>query len=331
MKISVIIVAWNSAGYLERCLENLSNQTFRNFNIIVVDNGSSDGCVDNLVKNHASLDIHIKRLGENEGFAVANNIGAQLAKGEWLALLNADAFPEPEWLENLLRAAEQYPNSFFASRQIQANNPNLLDGEGDIYHISGLAWRRNYGLPLQENKNITEVFSACAAAALYPRKDFLEVGGFDEDYFSYHEDVDLGFRLRLKGLNSYYVPQAVVHHVGSASPGNNSDFSIYYGHRNLVWTYFKNMPTLFFWLFLPLHLTTNISSLIWFTINGHGRAIWKSKVDALLDFKNIIKKRNFIQNGRTAPMKDIYRVLDKNLFPPLINSIKRRLSDKNIR
>ena len=140
--------------------------------------------------------------------------GARLARGQWLALLNADAFPEPDWLERLLEAAETIPNAFFASRQIQANSTELLDGEGDVYHISGLAWRRNYGLPVLEKFDTEEIFSSCAAAALYPRQAFLDAGGFDEDYFSYHEDVDLGFRLRLKGLRCFYVPKAVVYHVG---------------------------------------------------------------------------------------------------------------------
>ena len=99
------------------------------------------------------------------------------------------------------------------------------------------------------------------------------MGGFDEDYFSYHEDVDLGFRLRLRGLNCVLVPQAIVHHVGSASTGKKSDFSIYYGHRNLVWTFFKDMPSTLFWLYLPLHIVTNIFFLIYFTFKGKGNAI----------------------------------------------------------
>lgn len=325
-KISVIIITWNSAVYLPRCLQSLTKQSYKDFEVLIVDNGSTDDALDYLAEKYPSLDLCIEKLDSNTGFAVANNIGTRIARGKWLALLNADAFPEPDWLENLVKMGEQHPNAFFASRQIQANAPNLLDGEGDAYHISGLAWRRNYGLPLQKNDEIEEIFSPCAAAALYPRQAFLDVGGFDEDYFAYHEDVDLGFRLRLRGLHCYYVPQAVVHHIGSASQGRHSDFYIYYGHRNLVWTYTKNMPILLLWLFLPLHIILNISALLWFTLSGHGKAVWMSKYDALKGFKKIKRKRKEIQASRVVSTKEIYQALEHGFFAPLRTSIQRRRS-----
>jgi GT2 family glycosyltransferase len=225
--VSVIIVIWNSKKYLPACLDALLAQTNKDFEIVIMDNGSTDLEYLDLEENYPELEMTIKKLNENLGFAVANNIGARLARGKWLALLNADAFPEPDWLEQLLRAADDNPEfTFFASRQIQANTPELLDGTGDTYHVSGLAWRQNYNHPVSKyGIQSGEVFSACAAAALYLRDDFIKVGGFDEDYFSYHEDVDLGFRLRLIGGRCLYVPQAVVYHVGSASTGKTSDFA----------------------------------------------------------------------------------------------------------
>ena len=164
--VSIILVSWNSAEHLPRCLDSLSQQTFRNFEIIVVDNGSSDQGLDALQQNHLELNLRIERLASNQGFAVANNIGARLARGKWLALLNADAFPRPDWLEKLLHAAYRHPEfSFFSSRQLQFARPDILDGAGDEYHISGLAWRRFYNHPAQQyGLQEEEVFSACAAA-----------------------------------------------------------------------------------------------------------------------------------------------------------------------
>ena len=198
--ISIIIINWNSAAYLPRCLDSISVQTYPNFEVILIDNGSKNSSIVGLEENYSSIVVRTEYLKSNLGFAVANNIGSRLARGQWLALLNADAFPEPNWLESLVKASEIYPNAFFASRQIQANNPMYLDGEGDNYHVSGYAWRNNYGQPDNSDYQFENVFSACGAAALYPRQEFLEAGGFDENYFSYHEDVDLGFRLRLRGL-----------------------------------------------------------------------------------------------------------------------------------
>src|SRR5690349_18314790 len=201
-ELSIVIVSWNSAAYLPQCLASLRAQTFKNFEVIIVDNGSIDGSIDKLELRWPDLNLKITHLKENLGFAVANNIGARLASGRWLALLNTDAFPEPDWLERLLAAAESNPEySFFTSRQLKAQTPHLLDGAGDVYHISGLAWRRYAEFPADcFGLESGEIFGACAAAALYAREAFLHVGGFDEDFFSYHEDVDLSFRLRLQGF-----------------------------------------------------------------------------------------------------------------------------------
>ena len=323
--ISVIIVSWNSAIYLPRCLSALVAQSYRDFEVLIVDNGSSDNAILNVEDSYPTLDLRVERLEKNTGFAVANNIGARLAHGKWLALLNADAFPEPDCLKQLLQAVDDNPEfTFFASRQIQANTPELLDGTGDAYHVSGLAWRENYNnLASKYGMQSGEVFSACAAAALYLRDDFMKVGGFDEDYFSYHEDVDLGFRLRLTGGRCLYVPQAVVHHVGSASTGKTSDFSYYYGHRNLVWTFFKDMPAVLFWIYLPVHMLMNIYLSASYLFKEKRSIILKSKVDAFRVLPAILRKRKYVQQLRSVSTREIHRVMIKELFAPYLTSQER--------
>ena len=322
--ISIILVTWNSKAHLPRCLSALSKQTLQDFEIVLVDNGSDDDALDALHEKYPSLDLHIHRLSSNLGFAVANNIGARLARGKWLALLNADAFPEPDWLERLAEAAEVHPHAFFASRQIQEQAPELLDGAGDSYHISGLGWRRyhhkpavNYGLQQEE------VFSPCAAAAFYLRDDFLQAGGFDEDYFSYFEDVDLGFRLRLSGKKCLYIPEAVVLHVGSASTGKRSDFSVYYGYRNLIWTFIKNMPAPLVWLFLPLHVATLLFSALYLSLRGQGPAIFKAIFDAIRGLPIVLRKRKDIQKNIKIRPRDLLTVMSTGAFAPCQEFIKR--------
>jgi len=290
-----------------------------------MDNGSTDEEYLNLEGKYSDLKPVIKKLNENLGFAVANNMGARLARGKYLALLNADAFPEPDWLEQLIRAEHDNPEfTFFASRQIQANAPELLDGTGDAYHVSGLAWRQNYNhLTSKYGMQSGEVFSACAAAALYVRDDFIKVGGFDEDYFSYFEDVDLSFRLRLIGGRCFYVPQAVVHHVGSASTGKTSDFSFYYGHRNLVWTFFKDMPAALFWIYLPFHLLMNVYFIVSFLLIKKRSIVLKSKIDAFRILPAILRKRKQVQQSRIVSSGEIYRMMVKGLFTPYWASRER--------
>jgi GT2 family glycosyltransferase len=260
--------------------------------------------------------MQIECLDSNFGFATANNIGARLARGMWLALLNMDAYPEPDWLEHLLLAAHDHPEyTFFASRQILANMPSLLDGAGDAYHVSGLAWRQCYNQPVDScGLDTGEVFGACAAAALYRKNDFHAVGGFDETFFSYYEDVDLSFRLRLASGRCLYVSTAVVKHIGSASAGKTSDFVYYHVHRNLVWTFFKNMPSLLFWAFLPLHMALN-TILALFYLLKEGRAIViKAKLDALRALPTMVHNRKHAQQMRTATIRALYSVMNKKIF-----------------
>jgi GT2 family glycosyltransferase len=260
----------------------------------------------------------LELLGTNRGFAYANNLGARIARGQWLVLLNADAFPDPAWLEELLRAAEASPpGTFFASRQIQWGQPDLLDGEGDEYHVSGLAWRRNYGARLYPARGPQEVFSACAAAAMYPRAEFVAAGGFDEDFFAYLEDVDLGFRLRLRGLRCSLVPSAVVHHVGTASTGLGSDFAVYHGHRNLVWTFVKDMPASLLWLNMPLAVAMNIFYVLSFTFRGRGRVIFRAKWDALRGLPAILQKRRAVQAARVVEADAVHRCMQRGILAPL--------------
>ena len=316
--VSIIVVYWNSAEHLPRCLDCLAQQTVQNFEVILIDNGSFDKEIDELQQTFSTLLLRVEHLTSNLGFAKANNIGAQLAQGKWIALLNSDAFPKPDWLEQILQTAERCPEfSFFTSRQLQFNQPDILDGSGDEYHISGLAWRRFYNYPANTyGLKEEEVFSACGAAAVYDRNDFLKVGGFDESYFSYFEDVDLSFRLRLEGGRCLYVPQAEVYHVGSASSGKKSDFVMYHGHRNLVWTFFKNMPGYLFWCYLPLHMGMNFFFAFSFLIRGKGPAVLRAKMDAFYRLPAIIPQRRQIQSTRKVPAREILHVINKELFAP---------------
>jgi GT2 family glycosyltransferase len=318
----VVVVNWNGEKFLERCLAALMNQTVKPHEIILVDNASSDGSLD-IVRRFPS--VRLITLDQNTGFARGNNLAIEAAskESEWIALINPDAFAEPRWLEALLVAVESNPGfDAFGSKLVNAADPTLLDGAGDVYHVSGRVWRKGHGMPVSAAmESACEVFSSCAAAALYRRSALREVGGFDEDYFCYVEDVDLGFRLRLAGYRCLYVPQSVAHHVASGTTGGqHSDFVLYHGHRNLVWTFVKDMPGFLFWLLLPLHVSVNLVSIIWFALQGRGGVILRAKRDAVLGLPKMWRKRQPIQKARLASINDIWRVLDKHLIPKIRKS-----------
>ena len=327
-QICVIIVNWNTGMYLKRCVLSLKKQMVPPGEVIVVDNASTDSSADGLEECYP--DVRVVRLNQNIGFAAANNHAARLVSEEcnWIAMLNPDAFPEPDWLKSLTDAVRIHPEyKFFGSRLMSANQPSMIDGTGDINHISGLVWRDGHENEANASMFKTkEIFSPCGAAALYSKEAFVEANGFDEDYFCYVEDVDLGFRLRLLGYRCLFVPESIVYHIGSATTGDGSDFSIYQGHRNLVWTYFKNMPGVFFWLFLPLHILLNFFSIIWFSFRGKFSVILRSKVDAFRGIPRMWKKRRAIQKKRKASLRDIWRVLDKSFLPRFTTKIRKRFS-----
>ena len=319
--LSLIIVCWNSEKYLSRCLDCLSRQTFKNFEILIIDNGSDDkSAIIDLVGKYPHLELHVKYLERNIGFTAANNLGAKLAQGKWLVLLNTDAFPEPNWLAELIGASEKNSDiATFSSRQLVAANPNILDGAGDAYHVSGMAWRIGLGYPARSyGLQPSILFSPCAAAAMYRRDAFLDAGGFDDDFFSYFEDVDLGFRLQLKGYRSMYVSEAVVYHIGSATFGVRSDFAFYHSHRNMVWTYFKNMPSLLLLRYLPEHLMANLIYLIYYTLKGRGKVLWKAKWDAIMGLPNALKKRRVIQSTRRVSNQVLLHSMQRGLLQPYV-------------
>jgi GT2 family glycosyltransferase len=301
------------------------NQTINPNEIILVDNASTDASVE-IVRRFPS--VRLITLGENAGFARANNLAIELASvgNDLISLINPDAFADSQWMEELLFAAQNRPEfDVFASKLIKARDTAVLDGVGDAYHVSGLVWRKAHGLPVQASGvSVSEVFSPCAAAAMYRRQALVDIGGFDEDFFCYVEDVDLGFRLRLKGHRAVYVCEAVAYHVGSdSSGGQHSDFAVYHGHRNLVWTFVKDMPGFLFWLLLPLHVLLNLASILWFVVHGRGHVIWRAKLDAVLGLPKMWAKRQRIQKARTASIAEIWRQLDKRMIHRLLG--RRRI------
>ncbi|MDB5444800.1 MAG: glycosyl transferase [Phenylobacterium sp.] len=307
--VSVAVVAYQSGSLLAECLAAVKAQTVDRVEVILVDNASSDGAAQAAARAHPEV-TYIPNA-ENLGFAAAVNQAARAARGRWLALLNPDAFPEPGWLEALLAQAEAHPDvRCFASRQLMAEDPRLLDGLGDVMSASGLAYRGGYMRPDPGSVAAGEVFSACGGAMMIDRALFLEMGGLDERLFCYCEDVDLGYRLRLRGEPTVLAPQAVVRHVGSASTGGpRSDFAVFHGTRNRVWVFVKNTPPLLFWLTLPYHMA--ITALL-FASHAKRRefgAPWRGFVAALKGLPLALRMRREAQAQRTVGSWEIARAM----------------------
>ncbi|MBU3682902.1 MAG: glycosyltransferase family 2 protein [Phycisphaerales bacterium] len=313
--VTVVVVNFNGGRFLERCMACLARQATLPERIELVDCASTDGSADALeaaVRSDESSDgllsaiagrLSVDRAGRNLGFAAANNRAIERCATPLVALLNPDAFAEPDWLRRLCDAAGRHPDcASFGSRQMLEGHPGMVDGIGDAYHVGGMPWRSRHRRRLRpDDLRAREIFSPCAAAALYRTDAVRSVGAFDADFFCYCEDVDLGFRLRLAGHSCRYVPEAVVHHVGAASSGHrHSDTVVYHGHRNLVWTFAKDMPLALLPLAIPAHLATTAASLVVLGLRGQAGAFVRAKVDALSGLPAVLRKRAAVQQARRA-------------------------------
>lgn len=311
--VSVLIVAWNpGAERLARCLSSLAAQCYRDFEIILVDNACTDGSV---AAQDMPGNLTLVEAGDNLGFAAGMNLAARHASGQWLALLNPDAVAEERWLDALMEATQRWPDTrLFGSVQVDAEDDNCLDGIGDVYHISGIAWRGGYGGPasLAPMRDV-EIFAPCAAASLYRADLFAALGGFEESFFCYNEDVDLGFRARLTGERAILVAQAVVHHEGSAITGRRSAFTVYHGTKNRIRTFVRCMPAPLFQLALPLHVLMNVLFLIRAVPLGVTRAYWMGMIDGFFHSPEAWTSRRTIQAGRTHGAKALAAVMTASL------------------
>lgn len=300
--VTVCVVAYQSGDWLQPCLDALAAQSFTDFEAVVVDNASSDGSI--LALRLPDERFRLKAMGSNLGFAAANNVAAGASAAPWLATLNPDTIADPAWLAELMAATERWPGAAaFGSTQLDLADPERLDGVGDCWHAAGVAWRARYGWPSGDIPPEGEVFGPCAAAALYRRDLFVGLGGFYERFFCYCEDVDMAYRLRLAGWTAVQVPTAVVRHAGSAITGRTSDFTLFHGHRNRVWTFVKNTPGPWLWPLVPYHLAYDIW-MIWRARAFGGfltlaRAHWA----ALTGIGPVLADRRAVQAGRKVGLK----------------------------
>ena len=266
--------------------------------------------------------FRVLRSERNLGFAGGNNRAAAQTQAPWIATLNPDAFPEPDWLDRLLAATERHAAAdMFGSTQLSAEEPALLDGAGDVYHACGLHWRSLHRRSAARLPPEREAFSPCAAAALYRARAFHAQGGFDERFFCFAEDLDLAFRIRLAGGRGIQVADAVVHHIGGGSTGRRSAFSVHHGTRNRLWTFVKNMPGPLFWPLLPAHLAATLGALLLEASRGQGRAAWQGLQEALAGIRPIWQVRRALQRRRRASAWQLARALSWSPLAPLRRGI----------
>ncbi|WP_448383454.1 glycosyltransferase family 2 protein [Desulfosoma sp.] len=329
-QVTVIVLNWNGVEVLPLCLAGLRCQTYAHFTVWVIDNGSTDGSAVWVREHHP--EVTVIAHGENRGFCRAYNEVLRLVATPYVALLNNDAVPDPEWLSCLVSALETDPGAWAAaSKMVFWDFPEVIDRAGDAYTWEGAALMRGRGEKAWRYGKKERVFGACAGAALYRTSVFRELGFFDEDFFLLHEDVDVSFRARLWGYECVYVPEALVYHKAGYSVGRESATAVYYGHRNVEWVYLKNMPTALLCITWPFHLFYVTAAGMYFLCRGRGRWFLAAKRDALRHGKEVLRKRSAVQKRRVVSSLTILRSLSWDLLVTRLRSKRLRLCEEAVR
>lgn len=270
-EVSVIIPNYNGMAYLDGVLSTLEKQTLRNYEVILVDNGSDDGsCA--FVASHYPW-VHMIELSENFGFCKAVNEGIRQARSNYVLLLNNDIEVEADFLEEMVSALRRHKKAFScAARMIQYYDRDKLDDAGNYYCALGWGYARGKGRDIHTYEKEEKIFSSCAGAAIYRKKVFDKIGYFDEEHFAYLEDMDIGYRARLHGYENWYAPKAVVYHVGSGTSGSRyNQFKTRYSSRNNIYMIYKNMPFLQILVNLPFLVAGFGIKILFFAAKGLGR------------------------------------------------------------
>jgi len=318
MEIFVVIPNYNGNKFLDQCLNSLEKEFDKEKNyrlqIILVDNGSEDNSVD-IFKKHSERNIikikyHIIINDPNLGFSKAVNQGISLAishGSEYICLLNNDTVIGENFFDSLIKSIKTEKNIFsVSSKMLQYNNTDLIDDAGDEYTLLGWTKKSGEGTAKSNNKysKSREIFSSCGGASLYRASIFNEMGCFDENFFAYMEDVDIGYRAQINGYKNVYSPKAIVYHIGSGSSGSRyNEFKIPLAARNNIWLIYKNMPWPQILLNIGFLFMGFLIKYFFFLKKGYGKLYLKGLKEGLNDRKKV-KKVKF----KTSNLKNYFKI-----------------------
>jgi len=319
---SIIVLNYNGEKFLGDCLKSLLETDYPNFEVVVVDNNSNDRSVE-LVKSIKPL-FEAKGIrfvlienSENLGFAEGNNVGAKFARGEYIVFLNNDTLMEKNWLKELVKPLENDSKIGAAqSKILSMRNNNSIDCAGGFLNPYGLAIERGF---MEEDRGqydaVDDIFFAKGTAAIFRKKLFDYFGGFDSDYFLYHEETDLCWRMRLGGYRIVFAPKSVVYHIGGASSKKVPSLVVFHQEKNRICTLFKNYNFHNLVRYLSFLLTLEILQMFFFIFTKKlepAKAIFNAITWNLLNLKKTTTKRRYVQQKfRKVSDQNILRLLKK--------------------
>ena len=313
-RVALIVPNFTGKCLITNCLKALEAQSFKEFEILIIDNASTNGSLDEIrtLLRESSLSSHVKLipLNRNKGFAGGSLEGLNNAGAEYIALLNNDTEPDGSWLKELVMAMDSDSKIGICASKLLVDGTNRIDSGGDGFSTSLRGFKRGEGEKAFLYDKKEYIFGACAGAVLYRRKMIEEIGFLDEDFFLIHEDTDLNFRAQLYGWKVLYVPTAIVHHKVRSSIGHMSDTAVYYTLRNGEFVRMKNVPLAIFVRCLPELVVGMLTEFIYFAIKHRRLRLYvKAKADAVRLLPRMLKKRAIIMKNRKVDYKHLLGIL----------------------
>ena len=321
--ISVVVLNWNGYQVLDNCLRSLYDQTYRPLEIIVVDNASTDGSVDFVRQKFQDVNLIVNE--KNLGFGGGNNIGIQASRGQYIMILNNDTRLDPKCVEELKRSIEKDKSyGACASKILLENEPDIIDGVGIVVCPDGLSFGRGRLEKRDRYDEEEEIFFASDCACLYRREMLEDIGLYDEDFFAYADETDMGWRARLAGWKCIYSPKAIVYHLHSISSGGRySSFKAFLVERNRIWVAVKNFPisliilgqfyTLWRYIFQAYGALRGKGAAGQFTSDFSKAELVKILLKVYLSIWKqlplMLKKRKIIQQKKRITNREVYRLI----------------------
>lgn len=319
-RVAVIVVNYRGIEDTVSCLSSLTEQIFKDFHIIAVENGSGDNSIAEFKKLEKKYDDKITTFynQKNLGFDGGVNTGIRWAMKqgfEYIVLLNNDAIIDKRWLGYLVKAADSHSDCGTITGLLLHEDGKTIDSTGDWYSKWGLAFPRNRDDSTDKAPGSDYVFGATGGASLHRVKMFRSVGIFDEDFFAYYEDIDISFREQLAGWKVYYESRAIAYHQQGGTSGKMPGFTVYQAFKNLPLVYIKNVPSqLLFSIGIRFYLAY---WLMFFNavVKGNGGPALKGVIQSIWYSIKSLPKRRSIQKSRKVPIGYIRSIIWPDLPP----------------
>lgn len=318
-RVAIVVLNWNGIADTLDCLNSLQKQSYKNFTIVVIDNGSTDDSPELLAKyqkNHTE-NVEVIYNPENFGFTGGVDTGIEWALNngcDYVALFNNDSIADIDWLKNLVNSAETKEVGISTGLLLHSDG-KTIDSTGDWYSIWGLPFPRNRNDKTSKAPKSEFVFSASGGASLYKTEMLRDIGLFDEDFFAYYEDVDVSFRAQLAGWKVAYTPKAVAYHKQGATSKKMPGLAVYQTFKNLPLLFIKNVPR---GLLIPIGIRFYFAYILMFfnaIVKGNGKLAVKGAVKGfILGFKKLGERR-LIQKNKRVTTKYIKSMLWNDLPP----------------